>query len=160
MGKKRTKKKPVAKPPSVEPVKPPELETIVPKEPSVLSAMADKLPENPKPLSDEQIHDALEKFDRTTARTTFEPEDRQQEPAPAPAKEMPVGSATVNIPIAKLTFGYEPRRVDVSGLSQVQRANLRRITNGLIAGAEKLENGKTISRPQDAIKWILEKVNV
>ena len=78
----------------------------------------------------------------------------------ADANEMPVFEIALKVPIAKFRLGYEPRRCDVSGMSGFQRENLRRITNGLIAQAAKLKNGRNVTKPQDAIKWILESISL
>lgn len=73
-----------------------------------------------------------------------------------PSSEMPVRMAKLELPIAELKHGYEPRRCDVQKLTGKQREALRRLTNGLEAQGAKLEGGRIVSRPQDAIKWILE----
>lgn len=73
---------------------------------------------------------------------------------------MPVETVTLVIPKSKLTFGYEPRRCDVTALTGDQRSTLRKITNGLIAQGELLKNGKIVNNPQDALKWILENATI
>ncbi len=78
-----------------------------------------------------------------------------EEPA---SSEMPVVIAKVELPLAKLRHGYEPRRCDVTSLSGEQRVTLRKLTNGLIAKKAKLANGRIVVKPQDAIKWLLEQV--
>ena len=70
--------------------------------------------------------------------------------------EMPTIMQTLEIPMAKLRHGYEPRRCDVSSLTGLQRETLRRVTNGLIAKDASLANGRKVTKPQDAIKWMLE----
>ena len=81
--------------------------------------------------------------------------DKTEENVPI-VDEMPTIMQTLEIPMAKLRHGYEPRRCDVSSLTGLQRETLRRVTNGLIAKDASLANGRKVTKPQDAIKWMLE----
>ena len=75
---------------------------------------------------------------------------------PEPELGMRVETITLHVPVSQLTFGYEPRRCDVSSLTGEQRRKLRKVTNGLIAKEAVLKNGRVVNKPQDAIKWMLE----
>lgn len=69
---------------------------------------------------------------------------------------MPVETASVSVPMASISHGYEPRRCDVQRMTSVQKSNLQKITNGLMAEGAKLASGAVVKRQQDAVKWILE----
>jgi len=63
---------------------------------------------------------------------------------------------TVTVPVVNLIVGYVTNRCDVYAMSELQRTNLRRLQNGLIAGNATLANGKEVKNGQDAVKWFLE----
>lgn len=74
------------------------------------------------------------------------------------AESVKTNSVSVSLPMAAIRHGYEPRRVDVQRMSQLQRENLNRLLNGLIATGATLKNGSVVKRQQDAFKWVLEKM--
>ena len=73
--------------------------------------------------------------------------------------KMPTDQLSLQVPYGMIDHGYEARRVDVQSLTQVQRRNLKAITNGLVAQGSKLTDGRTVKTNQDAIKWILESLS-
>jgi hypothetical protein len=76
-------------------------------------------------------------------------------PAPPPAVLV---SMTVSLPFWSGFGGYTKRRHDVI-LTQKQAGKLKGIYLGLEEMDAQLENGKYVSNPVDAIRWLLENAN-
>lgn len=60
-------------------------------------------------------------------------------------------------PLLELPMGYLPRVVKCD-LNRPQRETLKRLTETLQSEEAQLEDGKFVSRPLDAIRWLLEQI--
>jgi len=67
--------------------------------------------------------------------------------------------AIIKIPLAEQRSGYCARHVDVQ-LSGAQPETLRRIVDGLDASQARLKNGKRVTTPAEAVRWLIEQVEV
>jgi hypothetical protein len=76
-------------------------------------------------------------------------------PAPPPAVLV---SMTVSLPFWSGFGGYAKKRHDLI-LTQKQAGKLKGIYLGLEEMDAQLENGKYVSNPVDAIRWLLENAN-
>ena len=77
----------------------------------------------------------------------------------SPIQGMGLRSVTIEIPLAvDAGNGYLSRHVDVGRLSAVQKTSLRRLTLGLVAAEERLENGVPVRTNADAVRWVLEQL--
>lgn len=64
----------------------------------------------------------------------------------------------IEIPaLLDLPMGYLPRIVKAD-LNRKQRETLKRLTETLQSRSEQLEDGKYVSRPVDAVRWLLEQI--
>lgn len=62
---------------------------------------------------------------------------------------------TVRLPVVEGFSGYSRRRVDVK-FSRQQADFWRQLTTGLQESDAKLQSGKFVQSPSDAIKWVAE----
>ena len=60
-------------------------------------------------------------------------------------------------PLLDLPMGYLPRVVKCD-LNRPQRETLKRLTETLQSQSIQLDDGKYISRPVDAVRWLLEQI--
>ncbi len=75
--------------------------------------------------------------------------------SPAPTSEL----VDVQVPMGEIKKDcYAARRVDLKGLTREQSAALKRLTRGCEDRGVTLKNGKKITRPVDALKYVLEKM--
>lgn len=51
---------------------------------------------------------------------------------------------------------YQPRHLDIGGLTSRQAMGLARLRTGLDAAAKRLECGRVVQTSADAIRWLLE----
>lgn len=73
-----------------------------------------------------------------------------------PTLENPiVGEVSLTLPTFNWEAGYARRNVDVR-LTEAQAKTLKAITLGLERQEAQLLNGKNVSNPVDAIRWMLE----
>lgn len=78
------------------------------------------------------------------------------QPVPA-VPELPA-SVVIEVPLGPLDQGYLSRHVEARFTNEIQRAAMRRLTNGLRQAGEKLVDGKPVTSHADAVKWLLEQV--
>lgn len=111
-----------------------------------------------------------------TSDTPVEAEDTEKTEVEAPTTESkpsvdvhipPIEPKTsalickVEVPLAPITpHGYMTDQIDMRGgrLTRKQRENLKRLTRGLDDAGAKLENGKAIVYPIDAVRFVLERL--
>lgn len=80
-----------------------------------------------------------------------------QPPAVAVAA-LTVTRQVIEVPLAQMSFGNLPRRVDLRKLSVRQSQALRQLEEALAANSARLADGSRINRPMNAIKWLLETI--
>lgn len=91
-------------------------------------------------------------------RLHSEPQKESEVPTPAPE----VRFANLDVPMGELASGaYVPRfeRMEFRSMSLVQARSLKRLTRGLEDSGETLSNGTRVSRPGQAIRWLLEQLD-
>jgi hypothetical protein len=67
----------------------------------------------------------------------------------------------IDVPLAPITpHGYMADQIDMRGgrLTRKQRENLKRLTRGLDDAGAKLDSGKPIVYPIDAVRFVLERL--
>lgn len=72
--------------------------------------------------------------------------------------ELTVTKRLIEVPLAQISFGYLPRRVDLRKLSGRQSQVLRQLEEALAAGGARLADGSRINSSMNAIKWLLETI--
>jgi hypothetical protein len=74
------------------------------------------------------------------------------------ARELPPNNWTISCPVLIWDEGYARKSLDVR-LTEVQANKLKAIQLGLESKDAKLENGRYVSNPVDAIRWMLENIS-
>lgn len=80
-------------------------------------------------------------------------------PASEPAS-LPIDNdaAEVIVPLGQLHEGYLSNHVEARLTSDRQKRNMRRMLQGLRTDGAKLENGRFVETPADAVRWVLEQL--
>lgn len=88
------------------------------------------------------------------------PEDEpiKNQPPAVGVAALTVTRQIIEVPLAHISFGNLPRRVDLRKLSGRQSLALRQLEEALAANNARLADGSRINSPMNAIKWLLETI--
>lgn len=102
---------------------------------------------------------ALPQMDKQKAPIKQDP-PMQPEPTVAKLSEIKVEVVAVNVPFVTATQGYESRRCDLGSLTGEQARKLNAIRRGYDYSGTKLANGGDIKSLADAVKALLDSIEI